>query len=394
MPELDEKPVPLSSYLEPRLTAERLERNREAIALRLGRGSASRVAWGLGAVAAFAAVALWLWSPGDRLLDGQSSDALVAWEAGPGAVLVAEEAVNVTLGDGTRLDLDVHTTLATLPSEPNRFDLELRRGRASFDVAHNPQRQFRVHAGSVTVVVLGTRFSVTRTDGVVQVNVERGKVAVEREGQVTQLTPGQSWQGQEAAIVPPVSTAAPAASALGADGSSVEGPSAEAPSVEAPSVGSNEAPPESAASHQSSGASLKPNGAGAAASESELGASPAKELFDASREARRVGNSRQAAQLLQQLVGQYPKDPRAGLAAFELGRIRADVLGDTSGAIQAFEQALRLSPNGGFRQDALARLAQAYDRVGRSKDCQATRKRYLAAYGQGVHAQRMLQLCP
>lgn len=379
MPELDEKPVPLSSYLEPRLTAERLERNREAVARRLGRGSASRVIWGVGAVAAFAAVALWLWSPGKPLTDGLSSDAPLAWEATPGAVLAAEaHALNATLGDGTRLDLDVQTTLASLPPEPNRVDLELRGGRASFDVAHNPQRQFRVHAGAVTVVVLGTRFSVTRSDGVVQVNVERGKVAVESEGEVTQLIPGQSWQGKEThAAAAPSAQTAPSAGAL-----------------EAPVATSSEADEDSAAGHHSSNAAVKPNGSGVSASEAESSSSPAKELFDASREARRVGNSRQAAQILQQLVSQHPKDPRAGLAAFELGRIRADVLGDTSGAIQAFEQALRLSPNGGFRQDALARLAQAYDRVGRSKDCQATRKRYLDTYGEGVHAQRVLKLCP
>lgn len=377
MPELNQKPVPLSSYLEPRLTADRLERNREAIARRLGRGSASRVVWGFGAVAAFAAVALWLSSPGSRLFHGQSGEAVVAWEATPGAVLAAEaQAVNATLGDGTRLDLDVHTTLASLPPEPNRVDLELRGGRASFDVAHNPQRQFRVHAGAVTVVVLGTRFSVTRNAGVVQVNVERGKVAVERDGEVTHLTPGQSWQGKE--------TQGPV---VGAEQAAPPTAPAESPVDE---VGEADG----SATGQRSTVLTKPNGAGAAASETEPGSSPAKELFDASREARRVGNSRQAAQLLQQLVSQYPKDPRAGLAAFELGRIRADVLGDTGGAIQAFEQALRLSPNGGFRQDALARLAQAYDRVGRSKDCQATRKRYLATYGQGVHAQRVLKLCP
>jgi transmembrane sensor len=311
----------------------------------------------------------------------------VTWQPDVGAVLESQQhALAAALRDGTRLDLEPQTTLAGVPTEAGNLELELRRGRASFDVTHNPQRQFRVRAGNVTVVVLGTRFSVERHAGTVTVAVERGKVAVESGAEIAYLTPGQRWEGLEGAPR--------AAESLSDETSPNAAPdvvsSGEADPASAPRADAEPASSEPGEPRANTGAS-KPNGSSVAAAES---VNPAKELFDASREARRVGDSRRAAQLLQQLVAQYPSDPRAGLAAFELGRIRADVLGDLSGAITALEQALRLSPQGSFRQDALARLAHAYERAGRTQACKATRQRYLAAYGEGVHAQRVLKLCP
>lgn len=375
MSKLDENPSLLSAYLQPSISSARMERNRAAIQRRLQRPAYFGGLSLLAAAACAAALVLAIWGPLSRLT-GRHAPAPIAWQPAADAVLEAHaQAVAAALEDGTRLDLAPQTTVTGLQSEPGKVELELRRGRASFDVTHDPARQFRVRAGKVTVVVLGTRFSVGRFDGVVTVAVERGKVAVETGGRVAYLTPGQSWQGPEhgdpEAVLPPE----------------------ERPPSDVSSRATAAGEPSASTRPATATTVAKPNGSAATAVEAEAAPNPAKQLFDASREARRVGDSRRAAQLLQQLVSQYASDPRAGLAAFELGRIRADVLGDLTGAISALEQALRLSPQGGFRQDALARLAHAYDRVGRSEDCRAMRQRYLAAYGEGVHAQRVLKLC-
>lgn len=368
-----EKPPVLASYLQPAVSSARLERNREAIRGRLRRPAPFAAWWWAAGAACVAALMFVAWGPLLRLTGGPLETS-VAWEPVVGATLTSSErALAVALADGTRLELEPKTTLIGVAVEATRVELELHSGQSSFDVAHHPARQFRVRAGEVTVVVLGTRFSVERREGRVSVAVERGKVAVEVGGEAVYLTPGQRWDGVEHGS----STVQPAPS--------VQDQVAVQPSVTADAVDEASAP-------KSNVAGAKPNGFGVAA-EPEA-ANPAKELFEASREARRLGDSPRAAQLLQQLVAQYPKDPRAGLAAFELGRIRADVLGDLTGAIAALEQALRLSPRGSFQQDALARLAQAYDRAGRTSACRAVRERYLAAHGQGVHAQRVLKLCP
>lgn len=377
MSEPSQKPPTLASYLQPVVPAARLSRNREAIQRRLSKPAPWSGLWFASAACAAAlVVGVWMRQSEPAPVE---QDAASVWQPSAGKLLESQQqAIVATLPDGTRVDLEPRTTLAPGANEASKVELELRRGRAAFDVTHNPARQFRVRAGSVSVVVLGTRFSVARLDGKVTVVVERGKVAVEQGSAVQYLTPGQRWEGADLVTEQPAAPPSPPANAVDSAVSAV----ASADEAIAPS--SDVASPRTLA---------KPNVSDVTATEPHT-PNPAKELFDASREARRNGDSRQAAQLLQELVTRYPNDPRAGLAAFELGRIRADVLGDLSGAITAFEQALRLSPRGSFRQDALARLAQAYDRAGRTAACRATRQRYLDAHGEGVHAQRVLKLCP
>lgn len=367
--------APLGKYLEPKVSGSRIERNRAAIHARLGSRRGVQWVW-VTAMASGLAVASWLlFGPSLQRGADDQSVARMQWDPGSKGVLNAGDMpFGAELSDGTHVDLQPQTDLEARRVSGNAVDLELRRGGASFDVSHNPERRFRVHAGEVTVTVLGTRFSVTRDDERVQVAVERGKVAVDDGAGVAFLLPGERWSGGTTRTRV-ASSVAPS----GADAPLVVEPAASAEETASDVHSGPDSPPATARS----GAPLQPRET-----------SPAKELFDASREARRSGDSRRAAQLLQELVSSYPGDPRAGLAAFELGRIRADVLGDNSGAARALEQALKLSPRAGYRQDALARLTQAYERSGRTAACKAVRQKYLAAYGEGIHAQRVLKLCP
>jgi TolA-binding protein len=109
--------------------------------------------------------------------------------------------------------------------------------------------------------------------------------------------------------------------------------------------------------------------------------------------ARRAGWMQEAADAYAELLRRYPRDARAGLSAFELGRIRMDALGDSRGAIEAFSEALRLSRKSQFREDALARLAIAHDTLGENVDCQAVRGRYVAEFPAGVHLGTLASLC-
>lgn len=378
--------TPLGKYLEPSVSGARIERNRAAIHARLGSRRGVQWIW-VAAMASCLAVTSWaVFGPTGQHPSGEHRTARVDWDPDVKSVLESTQMpLAAALRDGTHVDLEPLTDLEARRVVGEAVDLELRRGRASFDVSHNPKRQFRVHAGDVTVSVLGTRFSVTRDGQRVDVAVERGKVAVDDGVGVVFLLPGERWSGglNRGPVVPgvaPSSVAAPGGVApSGAVPPQIDEPQ---PSVEEAITDVPSSPDSASPTARSSSPLELPE------------TSHAKQLFDASREARRSGDSRRAAQLLQELVTAYPRDPRAGLAAFELGRIRSDVLGDNSGAAQALEQALKLSPRASYRQDALARLAQVYERGGRTAACKAVRQKYLAAYGEGIHAQRVLKLCP
>lgn len=84
----------------------------------------------------------------------------------------------ITLEDGSRLQLDVGTELST------RFDgkersVTLRRGRALFDVAHDPGRPFTVELGQSRITVLGTRFQALRSPDDVNVVLDRGSLRLD-----------------------------------------------------------------------------------------------------------------------------------------------------------------------------------------------------------------------
>jgi hypothetical protein len=70
-----------------------------------------------------------------------------------------------------------------------------------------------------------------------------------------------------------------------------------------------------------------------------------------------------------------------------------DRLGDLPGAVQALKRAVQLAPGSGFREDAMARLVTAHQRLGQAAACERARGQYLAAYPSGVHAQKVARAC-
>ncbi len=81
------------------------------------------------------------------------------------------------LPDGSLLHLDTDSELTVRYSRGERL-VELERGEALFQVAHNDRRRFRVAAGAAGVLDVGTRFDVRRSPDTVRVTVAEGTVAV------------------------------------------------------------------------------------------------------------------------------------------------------------------------------------------------------------------------
>lgn len=105
--------------------------------------------------------------------------------AGPDAshqdlVSRADEIRRVALADGTRVTLDTASALAVDFSGKERR-VVMSRGRARFEVAHDPLRLFVVEAGTRLVIAHGTIFDVDLRAGTMEVSLLRGSVEVRRQ---------------------------------------------------------------------------------------------------------------------------------------------------------------------------------------------------------------------
>lgn len=277
-------------------------------------------------------------------------DEVPAWS---GTTLVAGgTSAAVELEDGSEIVAAPGARLERTSTSSDEVRVALRDGSATFEVTRNPARTFVVEADDVQVRVVGTRFVVRRElGGVVEVRVERGAVDVVVRGEVQRLRAGESRR------VEPLAEA------------SVDEPPSEA-----------EAAPTKRAARARRVERAEPR-------------EDPREAFDAARTARRDGSARDAAELYERFLREFPRDERAGLAAFELGRLRMDSLSDPRGAAQAFGRALELAPRSPFAEDARARLVDAYARAGDDASCQRSRARYLALYPDGRHVDAMRRAC-
>lgn len=119
----------------------------------------------------------------------------------------------VTLADGSVMTLDAGSVAETRFVADARA-IRLVRGRALFEVSHDPSRPFGVTAASRRVVALGTRFEVDMGGDALKVTLLRGKVAIEPVGTAAEtvtLMPGQQFvEHNGAGTVGPAPTNDPA----------------------------------------------------------------------------------------------------------------------------------------------------------------------------------------
>lgn len=110
----------------------------------------------------------------------------------------------VSLVDGSRLRLDTSTEVR-VTFKPDGRQVELVRGQAFFDVAHDAARPFVVVAGDQSIRALGTRFDVRKEAGDVRVTLVQGAVEVSRQsdGATWRLAPGQALAARGRVVDPP-----------------------------------------------------------------------------------------------------------------------------------------------------------------------------------------------
>ena len=265
----------------------------------------------------------------------------------------------VALADGSRLELRPGSKVSLLQERKRELRLEVLRGGARFEVRHDLGRRFQVTAAGVDVVVTGTAFTVELEgdQGSPRVSVERGQVEIHARTDarlLAHLHAGETWPPRLAPSVAPAPSAAPSTPPV----ETQPALPAPAPVAPAPVAPPGRRPP----------------------------APDPRQLLEQANAARRSGDVEEAAALLETLRVRHPRDPRAALATFELGRLRMDALGDLPGAVQALKHSIALAPTGVFREDAEACLATAYARMRDRTRCEQARQTYLGHYPEGTHA--------
>jgi transmembrane sensor len=406
----------LRHELSPQWSAERSARLYAAtVQLRRTRDARRVVAYTAAAFTAAAVLAAGL--QGIRLRDLQA--ALGSPPANPAAA-----GHTLRLADGSRAELrGEKSEIEAVEDSPERIVLKLIAGRAHFDVVPNPERTFVVEAPPYRVQVIGTIFDVDRSAGAVRVHVARGHVRVDGpEGRVD-LRAGEGRRFEQTAVEPIPRMQVHREVASIRDAGATAEPSAErsAPTREArtrtrtraiahatptsrtvprrsdadalqhagdtesmPSPAQAQEPPDSATE---SWRSLSRSGQYEAAFESLRRSEPVAEdpaaLMDAADTARLSGHASSAVQYLRRVARDHRKSPVAPLAAFTLGRVYLEELGQPDLAAEAFELSRKLAPAGSMAQDALAREVEALSKAGNARKAYVRAREYLQRYPGG-----------
>lgn len=364
----------LARYVVTDVSPARVARVWQGVAERLGEKPPRRSTWFVraAAVSAVAACAVVGW----QMYEGRGTDASV-WQNA--ALSTAGDALAVDLEDGSHIELSAYSRVEVQERRADAVELRLSEGRVACDVVPKPSRRFVVSAGGVQVRVTGTRFSVEFSPerDRVSVEVQRGGVEVRAPGSssVRRLAAGERLSVAIANVPPPEALAAsaivpkeePAPPAAAPNGSAVS-PATDTPARDNPANADEPSP-------------------------ASFGTSSARELLDQANSARRAGDVSHAAAAYELLLAKYPSDARAGLAAFELGRLRMDRLGNLPGAVNALRQAVALAKDSGFREDAMARLVRAYEGMGAVDRCREAQAAYLKSYPGGVHRTQVAGRC-
>jgi hypothetical protein len=344
--------------LAPPLTEARLARQYAAIRVGVGQGVGARPRGGrtwaavfAGAAAVAAAVVLVVLARRNPIAAPGLVDGALLESAGEG--------VHVSLVDGSRVDLAAHTRARLTSARAAAIRIDLESGRVEVDATHVEGRTFVVGAGGCEVRVVGTHFTVERAAGDrVSVGVDRGVVEVTTpSGEKRRVGAGERWSAQDAPLGgenPPAESPAPA-------------PSSQVAAAPSPQVAAS--PP----------ASAEPV--------------TAKHLLDEAQRARFEGRPQDAARALDRLRKSFRHDKRAPLAAFELGKLRLETLGDPRGAEEAFRDAMALGPSSPFREDAEARRVEALSRMGDTAGCATARDAYLARWSAGTYRRAVEVYC-
>lgn len=276
----------------------------------------------------------------------------VRWNAGAPATSSATEPAParagrtaIRLAEGSEIGFDPATSAVRVVEQgPARVRVEAVHGPARYSVVPRPGRTFEVHSGSVTVRVVGTEFLVEPRGETTWVEVSRGKVAVSWGGEAGDQAVVAAGDG---GLYPP----APASRALAA--AAPDGADAPAPRGQPPTQ-----------AYRARVDRRDYRGAYAVlARNPTLAGDTVQELLVAADVSRLSDHPAEAVPYLQRILREHPRDERAPMAAFTLGRTLSG-LGQTREAMTTFGRVHSDWPRSPLAEDALVRQAEAASQIG------------------------------
>ncbi len=282
----------------------------------------------------------------------------------------------VRLEDGSRVVPSRQAALEVIESSRSRLGMRLDRGSARFEVEPGGSRRWTIDCGLAMVTVVGTIFEVERSEDRVRVAVERGVVRVDDRVSHRQVL----LRAGDVVVIeraPPVAAAPEPVTPL-------PEPAARRPAVD---------PSWSSLAHDGeyhrAFALLGRDGLSR-----EVRRAGPEELLALADVARLSGHPAEAVAPLERLLESHPSDGNAGLAAFTLGVLHMDQLGDPAAASRALERALSLGLPPSLQEDALGRLAIAHGRSGDSEGAARDATRYLERFPDGARRRQVGRWAP
>jgi len=272
--------------------------------------------------------------------------AIVATTAAPAPAGAAH--ASLRLDEGSEIGFDPATSAVRVVEQgASRVRVEAVRGPARYQVVPRPGRTFEVRSGSVIVRVVGTEFLVEPRGEATWVAVSRGKVEVSWGAEARDHT---ALAAGDSGLYPPA-PAAPAAAGR-----------AVAASEPADAPAPHGQPPRQA--YRARVDDRDYHGAYAVlARNPALAGDTVQELLVAADVSRLSDHPAAAIPYLQRILREHPRDERAPLAAFTLGRTLSG-LGRTREAMTTFGRVHSDWPRSPLAEDALVRQAEAAAALG------------------------------
>jgi TolA-binding protein len=268
----------------------------------------------------------------------------------PTATVVRERTVG--FNDGSEATLVGEAGIRTVMDRSERVEVVQRVGKVSYKVRPDRKREFVVRAGDVSVIVLGTQFSVELGESLAEVRVIEGKVRVLDKRRTTELVAGetlnlQAFHAQEAAEKP-----------------------AEDESDSEKTAGEQKSPE-------------------AARSAEKPAALTAQELLAQADEARAAQDWSEAVRLLRTLLARYPATGNKSNVLFMLARAERN-RGSHAEAALVFGKCA--AQGGTLASEALAEEAASWLKARQRDRAVRAAERYVKRYPTGPHANKMQHL--
>lgn len=277
--------------------------------------------------------------------------------------------------------VDGTSALRAIEVTHQRIEVAVESGAGHFEVTPDlAERAFLVRSRDVTVRVVGTAFTVAAEGERTRVTVDHGRVEVTWTGGHALLEDG------EARLFPPAEVEAPVAPVEAEPVEPTEIEPTETEPTETDEVEATEPPTEPAANNR--WRRLAERGEFGEAFDALDGAvvrDRPEELLLAADAARLSGHPRESLPYFQRVLRDHPGDPRAPLAAFQMGRVLLSDLGRPRDAAAAFARA-RSAGDASMAEDALAREVEAWAAAGEAERARTRAEEYLARFPSGRRA--------